>query len=505
MVKSIPTGQLQHVKWGCLTADQWRALSVVTVTKPSSKDGGGDEDRSGTPYDPVMGEQRNHTLCATCNKPNTECPGHFGIIELPFPVYNKMYIPIVLKILQCICMHCARPCILPEHFNMHGITNQKSQARLKLIATKCKNIKKCPWSDCGETLVEFSEPVKNKSETGIIYYSVSHDKITKRQEFNAGAAYTLLSRISNEHIEALGFNDNLYDEKYFKEAYTDPRYLNSEDHTHVHLFRPEAMIFTVLPVLPPLARPWVISDNDDGEKKDDDLTDKYNSVLKSINLWKTFNPDGTKIENSKRTITARRGTMKTKLDIEHEIMEHIWTLIDNKNEKSKLNSGGRAHRSINDRLTGKDGRVQSNVGGKRCDFSARTVIIGGGIRLKNDELGIPREIAENLTKLIYVGPWNIDYVQKLISEGKVNSVQRDGNRRRLCSLPDKGKSYRIQPGDIIERQLQDGDKVLFNRQPTLRIESMMGFSAKIVDGMAFLLGLCFTKPFNADFDGKQYM
>ena len=56
-------------------------------------------------------------------------------------------------------------------------------------------------------------------------------------------------------------------------------------------------------------------------------------------------------------------------------------------------------------------------------------------------------------------------------------------------------------GDIVGRHLQDGDIVFFNRQPTLRIESMVAFRAKIVDGMAFMLGLAWTRGFNADFDG----
>ena len=491
------TTQISNVQWGCFTQEQWEKYAVVIVTKPSSRDGGGDEDRSNTPYDPLMGEQRNYTPCATCKKHNTECPGHFGIIKLPFPVYNKIFVSVVIKILQSTCICCHRPLILPEHASMHGLSSQTGLNRLKTIALKCKGVRKCPWPDCGEVTVDFSEANKTKSETGVIYYSVSHNGQTKREEFTAGAAFAVLSNIKMEHVNFLGFNDNLIED----ERYTNSRYLSTDESIHVHEFRPESMIFTVLPVLPPLARPWVVSDNDDGERKDDDLTDKYNSILKSINIYNTFNSDGTKNENKKTT--SRRNTSKSKSDVEKEIMEHIWTLLDNKNEKSKLNSGGRAHRSIVDRLTGKDGRVQSNVGGKRVDFSARSVIIGGGIRLKNDELGVPLEIARTLTKPEYIGPWNIEYIQSLAANGHVTSVLRSGRRNRLSSLPDSGKSYILKNGDIVERHLQNGDIVEFNRQPTLLIESMMAFRVKIVDGLAFQLGLCWTKSFNADFDGKM--
>jgi len=492
-------GNISKIQWSCLTQEQWESYAVVVIDRPSSKDGGGDEDRSKTPYDPLMGEQRNYTPCGTCGKHNTECPGHFGIIKLPFPIYNKIFTPVVLKVLQCVCIKCARPLILPEHISMYGFSSQTGLTRFKAISTKCKNIKKCPWPDCGEVNVNFSEPNKNKAETGVIYYSVSHDGCTKREEFTAGACFTLLSSISNEHIDFLGFNENLIENP----KYRDPGYLLNDEYHHVHQFRPESMIFTVLPVLPPLSRPWVVSDGEDNEKKDDDLTDKYNSILKTIITWNTFNFDGTKNKNNKRLTNSRRSTSKSKADIEKELMEHVWTLIDNKNEKSKLNSGGRAHRSIVDRLTGKDGRVQSNVGGKRCDFSARSVIIGGGIRLKDDELGVPDEIAKTLTKQEFVAPWNIDYIQMLIANKCIVSVSRKGRRERLSCLPDKGITYKARNGDIVERTLQNGDVVFFNRQPTLRIESMMAFKIKIVEGMAFQLGLCWTKSFNADFDGDE--
>jgi len=490
--------QIEQIQWSCLSREQWRAISVVTITKPSSRDGGGDENRTGTPYDPRMGEQRNHTACGTCNLPNTECPGHFGTIELPFPVYNRIFTNVVLKILQAVCICCARPRMLSEHIFMHGISIHKGFSKLKALVKKCKNIKRCPHPECGEALVEFSEPNKKRSECGVLYYlSVDKDGTIKREEFSAATAFSVLSRITDEDLKVIGFNENLIPHK----SYTDPHNFSTEHCYHIHQFRPESMIFTILPVLPPLARPWVVSEGENGEKKDDDLTDKYNSIIKSIILWNNLNENNSK--NDQRRIVCRRGTTKSKSDLEKIIQEHIWTLIDNKGEKSKLSSGGRAHRSLVCRLKGKGGRVQSNVGGKRCDFSARTVIVGGGIRLKNDELGVPEEIAATLTKPIFVGPWNLDETQELVKLGRINCVLRKGKKIKLIEFKDHGKFFHLQNGDIAERQLQDGDIVFFNRQPTLRIESMMSFRVKIVPGMAFMLGLCWTRSFNADFDGDE--
>lgn len=497
--KPIKKAEVLGIQWSCLTATQLRALSVVTVTKPSSKDGGANEDRTGTPYDSRLGEQRNRTPCGTCGKLNTDCSGHFGIIELPVPVYNLEFLDVTLKLLQSVCTHCSRPRMRPEYIKMQRFTSRlHAFDRLKAIASKCGGlIKKCPWDSpdddhkCSEILSKIEAANPKKGDTAKIYYSVTHGGETIREEFTAQMALNVFNKISNETLEILGFNESLLNHP----SFTSKKYFLQEDQHHVHQFRPEAMIFEVFLVLPPPARPWVISEQEENERKDDDLTDKYNSMLKSIALWNSLGPkDG----NPAKSLSTRRGNMKTRPDIEKDIAEHIWTLINNKDEKSKLSSGGRAHRSLVCRLKGKHGRIQANVGGKRVDFGARTVIIGGGTRLKDDQLGVPEDIASKLTKPEYCIPQNIEDLRGLVAEGKINCIIRNGYKIHLSDFPDKGISYPIMVGDICERQLQDGDFVLFNRQPTLRIESMMAFRVKIVKGDAFQLPLCFTKSFNAD-------
>src|SRR3546814_4389648 len=114
---------------------------------------------------------------------------------------------------------------------------------------------------------------------------------------------------------------------------------------------------------------------------------------------------------------------------ELDLQNHIWTFMDNSDEKSKLSSGGRAHKSIAQRINGKEGRIQGNITGKRVDFSARSVIVGGGIMLRMDELGVPQRIAQVLTRRFTVQKWNISRLQKFVGEGKVNRVVRLGSIR----------------------------------------------------------------------------
>ena len=486
---------IEYIQWGVLSKSEWEHLAVINITKPSPKDD--TKDRANTPCDPRLGEQRSRVDCETCKQKQIKCPGHFGLITLPKPVYNLVFIGIVLKLLQCVCSKCARPRILPFHMEILGFMRYKGYSRFKAIAKKCdKSLKICPWDDCCEPLNYYSLPIKKKKETGKIYYTVESSSI--RESFNSEDAYDVLSRISNDDLKLLGFNSGLLSNGIY-----------SDSSHHAHLFRPESMIYTVIPVLPPSARPFI---QDKDGIKNDDLTAKYDDLIKSIAVYNSFthrsdiSTDTLSTENTSSCIVStRRGRIKTKSDIERDIMEHVWTLTTNKDIKS---STSQTHRSIACRLTGKEGRFQQNVGGKRTNYSARTVIVGGGIRLRNDELGVPQDIAEIETKTVFVGPWNIDECQSLVAMGKVNSVERFVNGEHTIfnfkRLESGGRDFILNYGDEIRRHLQDGDIVIINRQPTLRLENMIAFRAKIIDGMAFMLGLAWTRGFNADFDGNRF-
>ncbi len=469
---------ISYSQFGTLTEEDWLKISVCEVKIPSPQ-GEHCKNRSETPYDPQMGVLENGVPCGTCGYSNIVCPGHFGHIVLPVPVYNNLFKDYILKILQSICPFCSRTRIKPEHARMSGMLDLSSRKRLRVFAEKCDKITICPWEDCCDYRDEDSSnklPLFDFKDEFRIYYT---DK-KNATSFSAGRAYNIFCRMSNETINTLGFNHQLS----WNNTFIDEDNLNNEDKFHVHQFHPKSLIFTVLPVIPPFSRPFVVRD---GQKCDDDLTDKYNTILKICKKLNTFE----KLSEMER---------KSK---EAELQLHIQTLIYNKDNKSKLSSGGRPHKCLHQRIQGKEGHIQGNIVGKRVDFTARSVIVGGGIDLTMDYLGVPECIAKEETKKEYARNWNIHMLQKLVEEGKVNRVIRDGTTRRINALPDGGVEFILQIGDCVERQLQNDDIVLFNRQPTLRMESMLAFKVKIVKGRAFRLGLCWTSSFNADFDGDE--
>ena len=143
--------------------------------------------------------------------------------------------------------------------------------------------------------------------------------------------------------------------------------------------------------------------------------------------------------------------------------------------------------------------------GKRVDFSARTVITPDP-NLAIDEVGVPRTIARNLTFPEIVTPFNIDKLQGLVNNGPAELpgaryiIRTDGLR---LDLRQPNVQKHLQPGYKVERHVQDGDIVMFNRQPSLHKMSIMGHRIKIMPYSTFRMNLSCTSPYNADFDGDE--
>lgn len=143
---------------------------------------------------------------------------------------------------------------------------------------------------------------------------------------------------------------------------------------------------------------------------------------------------------------------------------------------------------------------------KRGDFTARTVITSDP-SIGNNQLGVPVKIAMNLTFPEVVTPYNIEYLNKLVKNGRdvypganfVFPVSKMGPGKRLLpiDLRYKKEATELHYGDVIERHLKDGDIVLLNRQPTLHKQSMMGHRIKVINDptlMTYRLSVAITTP-----------
>jgi|TARA_Y100001958_G_C21220239_1_gene545580 DNA-directed RNA polymerase II subunit RPB1 len=164
-------------------------------------------------------------------------------------------------------------------------------------------------------------------------------------------------------------------------------------------------------------------------------------------------------------------------------------------------------KSIKDRLNGKGGRLRQNLMGKRVDFSARSVITADP-NIGISELGVPLQIAKNITRPVRVNQKNMHYLTQLVRNGATNYPgakmidRKSGNGYVPISLSYVDlNSIVLEEGDIVHRHMLDGDFVLFNRQPTLHRMSMMAHKARIMHhGNSFRMNVAVCGPYNADFD-----
>lgn len=261
--------------------------------------------------------------------------------------------------------------------------------------------------------------------------------------------------------------------------------------------RPEWMILTVLPVPPPPCRPSISVDGmgGGGMRGEDDLTYKLAEILRANASVRQCEQDG-----SPGHVVSEFETL---------LQWHVATYMDNDiaGQPQALQKSGRPVKAIRARLKGKEGRLRGNLMGKRVDFSARTVITGDP-NLSLDEVGVPRSIARTLTYPETVTPYNIHKLHELVRNGPnehpgAKYVIRDTGERIDLRHHKRAGEIALQYGWKVERHIVDGDFIIFNRQPSLHKESMMGHRVKVMPYSTFRLNLSVTSPYNADFDGDE--
>ena len=246
---------------------------------------------------------------------------------------------------------------------------------------------------------------------------------------------------------------------------------------------PSSLVLTVLPIPPNCVRP---SPTLDGEevRGEDDITRRLLYVIRIAKAYK-------KASNEISIVKAHAGT---------RLQDALHMYIDQTRMSTKVKN---TQKSISERLRGKTGRIRGTLMGKRCNFTSRTVITGDAM-LDMREVGVPKQVAETLTIVENINRLNFKQMKQMISEKDTRIkyvIRKDGTRLDLKTM--RGQ-VDLQVGCSVERQLKDGDLVLFNRQPSLHRMSIMCHRVKIMsEGKTFRLNLSCTTPYNADFDGDE--
>ena len=233
--------------------------------------------------------------------------------------------------------------------------------------------------------------------------------------------------------------------------------------------RPEWMILSVMPVIPPDLRPMVQLDG--GRFATSDLNDLYRRVINRNNRLKRLLELGAPdliIRNEKRML-----------------QEAVDALINNgRRGRTVTGPGNRALKSLSDLLKGKQGRFRQNLLGKRVDYSGRSVIVVGP-EMKIYQCGLPKEMAIELFKPFVM--------KELVSRGIAQNIK---NAKRMV------EKVRPEVWEVLEDVIKE-HPVLLNRAPTLHRLGIQAFEPKLVEGRALKLHPLVCTAYNADFDGDQ--
>jgi DNA-directed RNA polymerase II subunit RPB1 len=412
----------------------------------------------GSVNDPRMGgcTGRLHVECSHCRE--IDCTGHYGLIEFGAPIYNPLFIRDVVAVLTCVCNDCGGLLITEDIIKQNGWHLLPPDKRLSQIEDYCKSVNKCLKRNpqignglilpCGSNPTFITTELKDKGEISFKTAEIGSKKANKDspiQPMSISTVINIFNRISNHDAKLLGFD------------------LGSH---------PKNMIIHGILVIPTVARQPLY---DGGIRREDKLTIMYVGIKKRADAVKL----------------GKESAIKDLYDL-------VKQLIFKSQENNKL--GLKDFQSIIERLQGKEALLRGLSMGKRGNYCARTVA-GPDSSLEFGQIRLPELWAHILTKRCAVTKFNIKYLQTLFDKGQIEySISPKTGARKFVG---SRAFYKLKIGNVVERWLQNGDRVIINRQPTLHRQSKMAYEVVLGKELTIGLHLSYTTPMNCDFDGDE--
>jgi len=433
--------RINGMSFHLLSPEQIKKLSVAKIVTPELYDVDGYPVDGGL-MDLRLGAIDPGVRCRTCGGRLKECLGHPGMIELARPLIHIKYLPIIDLVLRSTCEACGKVLIKDEKDMSRELVG-----RIK----KAKDGKKCPHCGIIQEKVKLEKPTTFRSGRRRLFPSEIRERLVK---------------VSDEDLKVLGIN--------------------------AATLRPEWAILTLLLVPSVTVRPSITLES--GERSEDDLTHKLSDIIRSNQrLWENLNAGAPEVIIE---------------DLWDLLQYHITTFFDNSIAKipPARHRSGQPLKTIKERIEGKEGRIRKNLAGKRVNYSARTVI-SPDLNMRLNEVGVPFEVAKILTVAERVTSFNLKRMKDLVVREEYPAanyiIRHDGKRKRITGdLRDELKEE-LEIGYIVERQLVDGDVVLFNRHPSLHRASLMAHFVKVIPGRTFRIHPATCGPYGADFDGDE--
>jgi len=451
--------RIGKISFGLISPQEFRRMSVVKIITADTYDDDGFPIEMGL-MDPRLGVIDPGLRCRSCGGRPGECPGHFGHIDLIAPVIHVGFAKLIRKILRGICRDCSRLMLLENEKRMYleqidtlVRIGQPIEDVVNKAFAEARKHKVCPYCGSPQQEIKFERPLAYVEDGHKLTPSDIRDRFEK---------------IPDEDIKVMGMNPDTA--------------------------RPEWMLLTVLPVPPVTMRPSITLES--GQRSEDDLTHKLVDIIRI---------------NQRFQENREAGAPQLIIEDLWELLQyHITTFLDNtvSGVPPARHRSGRPLKTLSQRLKGKEGRFRGSLSGKRVNFSARTVI-SPDPNLSINEVGVPLEIAMELSVPLVVNSRNIEVMRDYVRRGSdkhpgVNYVTRaDGRRVKITDRNCEEVADMIEPGWRVDRQLMDGDIVLFNRQPSLHRMSIMSHRVIVMPYKTFRLNPAVCPPYNADFDGDE--
>lgn len=409
---------------------------------------------NGSVNDPRMGVVNPNVACQYCSQ--IDCPGHYGLIEFRSPIHNPIVIRQTVSVLICVCNDCGGLLIPADVMRQQGFTRLSQENRLAAMEKYCKQDLVClrqkPQIAGGDIVPCAKNPsfiTQDIKEKGEITYKILQQGTKKSSDdpthiMPIETAINILDRISAADARLLGFAPG--------------------DH-------PRNMIMRGILVPPVIARPPVY---EGGSIHHDQLTHMFLLIQRKV-------------------MDLAHGKSGASSELYTAVKQLIF-----KTEGKRM--GMREFLSIIERIQGKHALLRELLMGKRVNWCGRTVA-GPDSSLKFGQIRIPQAWASVLTKKIRVTDFNIRALTNLLEAGRITHLtpKKTGLRRSYT----KGSKFRLQIGDTVDRWLQDGDRIVINRQPTLHRQSMMAYEVVLAPFLTIGLHLSYTSPMNCDFDGDE--
>lgn len=456
MSSIVPFGEIIRVKFSIASDDDNKIDGFVHVKHPTVKAGS-------HPYpegvlDSRMGTTSNNYRCTTCNQKRDLCPGHSGYIKLNYPVQNPLFKDYIFRWLKLICINCGEFMVSHKLNNVSKINKFQEYTKYVKKATKDKQVL-CPSCEQPHPNI-----IKDKHDRLKLYIQYGNEHQTRLRNREIAQ---ILDRVSLKTVNTVG--------------------MNPESH-------PRNLILSTINVPANSIRPDIIKNGSKGSSND--ITVLFKNL---VTINNSLPPEITEYTN-----TDLSGALDN-LDLTY------YTIVKgSSNSASKTNLttiNNTQYASLASRLPGKYGRFRLNIQGRRTRNACRTVISGDPSN-PLEILGVPVLVAKIIHIPETVHSWNYDrlmtyYTNKDKSYPGCHKIKKKINGKTYY-IGNVRDDFRIEEGDIIYRDMIDGDVIALNRAPSLTPASISCHKVRIMhtgNTMSFNVSVC--NLYNADFDGDE--